>query len=341
MSPGKDSRAGLPPLYFREQGDRLQCLLCPHECLLAPGRKGICAVRGNSDGRPELPAQGYITAWAADPIEKKPLYHFHPGETVWSAGFNGCNLHCPFCQNHRISLSGTRLGEYVRPVDLVQAVADAGGRIIAYTYSEPTIHIEYLLESARLARSRGILNVLVTNGNLNDEPARQLLELMDGVNADLKSWNGEYYRKTLGGDLETVKNFITRARELSWVEVTTLVVPKDNDSEQELESIAGWLASLGPDIPLHLSAYHPSHRYDRPATSPELMYRLATLAREQLDYVYVGNIGAGNDTNCPGCGAVLIERQFYRTRSRIESGTCPECARSVPGRFPGQAGQST
>ena len=338
MSPGQDSRAGLSPLYFREQGDRLHCTLCPHKCRIPPGRTGRCGVRGNRSGVPDLPALGYITAWAADPVEKKPLYHFHPGETVWSAGFNGCNLHCPFCQNYRISLSGTVLGEYVPPADLVQSVLDAGGRIIAYTYSEPTVHIEYLLECARLARERGLLNVLVTNGNLNDAPARRLLERMDGVNADLKSWNADYYRRTLGGDLETVKNFITLARELSWVEVTTLVVPGDNDSEAEMESISGWLSSLGPEVPFHLSAYHPSHGYSRPPTAPERMHRLAARARENLDFVYIGNIGAENDTLCPGCGALLIERRYYRTRSRIESGTCPECSRPVPGRFPGRDG---
>jgi pyruvate formate lyase activating enzyme len=298
-------------------------------------------VRVNRQGRGELPFYGYVTALAEDPIEKKPLYHFRPGSTILSAGFAGCNLHCPFCQNWHISQAPETGGRFISPEDLIRRASSS----IAYTYSEPLVHIEYLLDCMREARKAGIANVLVTNGCIKAGPAAELLSLTDAANIDLKCFSPKTYREVLGGDLDTVLGFIRLAAGLGvHVELTTLVVPGLNDRREELDECVRFIAALmegagrGP-VPWHLSAYHPDWRWEAPPTPPELLTGTARRAREKLPYVYTGNLpGESNDSLCPQCGALLIRRRGFRTvyeklsmrkGGRGTQAYCGECGRAA------------
>jgi pyruvate formate lyase activating enzyme len=277
------------------------------------GQSGLCRVRTIRDGKPELPFYGFITALAMDPIEKKPLYHFRPGSRIMSAGFAGCNLRCPFCQNWHISQTTAVTGRYVSPKELIAAVQAENGTAIAYTYSEPLVHMEFLLECMKLARKAGIANVLVSNGCANAAPACAVLELCDAANIDLKCFSAQTYRTVLGGDLETVLAFIRLAHKKGvHLELTTLVVPGLNDTAAELDSCSDFIAGVSRDIPWHLSAYHPDYQWDAPPTDPSMLAETARRARQKLRYVYAGNVaGESNDTKCPGCGALLIRRRNY------------------------------
>jgi pyruvate formate lyase activating enzyme len=260
-----------------------------------------------------------------DPIEKKPLFHFRPGSMILSAGFSGCNLRCPFCQNWHISRSASAPGREMTPGDIVSAALHEDSPSIAYTYSEPLVHAEFLLDCMALARKHGIANVLVTNGCANGEAAREILSLTDAANIDLKCFSADTYAKILGGgenSFETVLEFIRLACSTGvHVEITTLVVPDLNDSDAELDACAGFVASLAPrEIPWHLSAYHPDYRWNAPPTDPAVLLKTAQRARarprtrDKLKYVYTGNIsGEENTTACPHCGAILVRRKGYKT----------------------------
>ena len=321
--------------YFSIGADgRLNCTLCPHRCRLADGSHGLCGVRRNDGGRLQLPYYGAVSALATDPVEKKPLYHFHPGEQILSVGFLGCSLRCPFCQNYRISHSTTAQTRYIGPGELVETARSSESFAIAYTYNEPTIHFEYVLEAAEAAHAAGIKNVLVTAGNLNEDPARELLRVMDGVNIDLKSLNAEYYRRTLRADLDAVLNCIRIAAEVTHLEVTTLLVPDVVSPEEQVDEIgrmATLLAALNPAIPYHISAYHPTPSYRTAPTSAALVHRCAETARTQLQYVYTGNLGEDSCTACPECGSVLVERRMPKVRigSLTPDGRCGGCGRAA------------
>ena len=318
--------------YEPAEGGRVRCGLCPHRCLIAAGRRGVCGVRENREGRLELPFYGRLSSIAADPIEKKPLYHYHPGEKILSVGFVGCSFHCPFCQNYRISQGASAPTEAWSPEQLVDLARREGSFGIAYTYSEPLIHLEYVLDTARLARSRGLKNVLVSNGFVNPEPAEELLAVMDAANIDLKGFQEGFYKDEIGGKLEEVKRFLTQARGRIALEVTTLVIPTKNDSAGEIESIARFLASLDPAIPLHLSAYYPQYRYTLPPTPPSTLRALAELARRHLQHVYLGNIGSEeSNTVCGSCANVLVRRRGYQVSMPGLSGSrCARCGAPSP-----------
>lgn len=270
-----------------------RCELCFHHCTLNEGQAGLCRARGNLGGRIVPLNYGRITALALDPIEKKPLRRFYPGSFVLSVGSFGCNLRCPFCQNAQISMAGEEspTGE-CPPEKLVrqaESLKERGNIGLAYTYNEPLIGYEFVRDCAALVHEAGMLNVLVTNGTIEDGPWRELLPLIDGVNIDLKGFTEEYYHR-LGGDLETVKHSIILAAGNCHVEVTTLIVPGENDSEGEMRSLSTWLASVNPEIPLHVSRFFPRyHMTGRPPTPVDKVYRLAQVAREKLRYVYTGN----------------------------------------------------
>lgn len=272
---------------------------------------------------------------AVDPIEKKPLYHFYPGSSILSVGFVGCSLRCPFCQNHGISQSTSSPTDHIEPEDLVSAALRERSFGIAYTYSEPLIHFEYVLACSKAARAAGLKNVLVTNGYLNPEPLAEILTFTDAANVDLKSFQAGVYQQELGGSLEEVKRFIAKAAGHIALEVTTLVVPGMNDSEGEIEQSARFLASLDPLIPYHLSCYHPRYRASAPPTDPASVVRLAEVARRHLKHVYVGNVGTEETvTFCAGCGNALIRRRGYATRvTGIAAGVCSRCGRDprIPG----------
>jgi pyruvate formate lyase activating enzyme len=301
--------------WHAAEGGTVVCELCPHACRLAEGRSGLCKVRRNEGGKLSLPYYGLLSALALDPIEKKPLHHFMPGSSVFSAGFIGCNLRCPFCQNWHISQEVPPELDAMTPEGLASSALRSGAPSIAYTYSEPCVHFEFVRDAMRASRSLGLRNVLVTNGCLNPEPARELLCLTDAVNVDLKAWSAEIYEKKLGGAKEAVLEFIRLAASLCLVEVTTLVVPGFSDDAEGMASIAEFLASISPEIPLHLSAYHPAWKCDEPPTSSDKLLELCSICQIKLDYVYLGNIiGPGADTICPNCKTKLIARQGYQTK---------------------------
>ncbi len=313
--------------------DKLKCSLCPHNCTIHKDHFGICSIRKNENMKLELPWYGILSAINIDPIEKKPLYHFYPGSKILSIGFYGCNFHCQFCQNYQISqrTTSTTSKESVMPEELVELAGKNGIDSIAYTYSEPVIHFEYIMECAELAHSNDIKNVLVTNGYLNPSPAGELLSLMDGVNVDLKSYTKTFYHK-IGGHIEPVKEFIRLASELTHLEVTTLVIPDENDSEEEIINIAGFLANLDINIPLHLSCYYPVFKYKTPPTSSESVLYLVKIAKEQLNFVYPGNIGLDEiNSFCNGCGNIIVSRKGYSvSTSGIVNGKCSKCGDIIP-----------
>ncbi len=274
------------------------CQVCMHHCALEPGQTGMCRARKNEGGKIICENYGRITSIALDPIEKKPLYEFHPGSMILSVGSYGCNLRCPFCQNHEISMTDGRSpeAEYISPIQLADLALTwkeqkkAGNIGVAYTYNEPLVGWEFVRDTARLVKEYGMQNVLVTNGTAAPAVLEELLPWIDAMNIDLKGFREEYYRK-LGGDFETVKAFIVRAVESCHVELTTLIVPGENDSLEDMEAQAKWISGLSPSIPLHITRFFPCYRMrDREATDVEQLYRLAGTAKRYLEKVYVGNV---------------------------------------------------
>ena len=271
-----------------------RCELCFHRCALEEGQTGLCRARINRGGTILPLNYGKVTSLALDPIEKKPLRRFHSGSMILSAGSFGCNLRCPFCQNHEISMAGEGEldTEELLPNDLAalaERLRPRGNIGVAYTYNEPLIGYEYVRDCAVAVRARGMVNVLVSNGTVEEAPWRELLPLIDAANIDLKGFTEGWYRR-LGGDLETVKRSIALAAEYCHVEVTTLLVPGENDSEAEIRALSRWLSAIDPGIPLHLSRFFPRYRMaDRPPTDVNAVYRLAEAARESLRWVYTGN----------------------------------------------------
>lgn len=270
------------------------CELCFHHCRLEEGQTGFCRARVCRSGAVVPLNYGKLTSLALDPVEKKPLRRFHPGSLILSVGSFGCNLRCPFCQNYEISMAGEAEIQTVEvsPAQLAGQAAelrDRGNIGVAYTYNEPLVSYEYVRDCAGLVREQGMVNVLVTNGTIEEGPWRALLPLINAANIDLKGFTPAWYRR-LGGDLETVKRSIALAAEQCHVEVTTLLVTGENDSAEEIRELAQWLASISPEIPLHLSRFFPRYQMtDRPPTPVEQVYRLAEAAREYLSHVYTGN----------------------------------------------------
>lgn len=280
----------------------IQCDVCFRKCILKPGQTGACHARINVDDTGVLPGSyGYVTGLALDPIEKKPLYHFHPGSLILSVGSFGCNLKCPFCQNVDISMADDRIrpdSRYLPPEELAQIslqYADRGNIGVAFTYNEPLICYEYVRDCARLIHAQGQLCAVVTNGCVSGTVADELEGLIDAMNIDLKSFSADYYRDVLKGDLETTRAFITRAAGYCHVELTTLIIPGENDSEEEISELSGWIAELeqktSEKIPLHITRFFPRSRYShRQPTPVEDVLRLTEVARRNLEYVYPGNI---------------------------------------------------
>ncbi len=274
---------------------KIQCLLCPHYCVLSEGSSGICKARSNKDSIMAIPFYGRISAIAIDPVEKKPLRHFLPGSYTYSVGFWHCNMHCPFCQNWEIAhpdyLSLGKgfdpKGIRLEPQQLIEKALDSGCPSISFTYSEPSLHVEYLIDAMELARKKGLKTILVTNGCLNDEPARRLLELCDATNVDLKTDSAEIYRKILGGDLETVKNFIRVAASLCHLEVTSLLVPGILDKPEQIDAIARFLASVSKAIPLHITSYYPAYRWHEPSLTRSQTEAVAKPAFGLLDTIHL------------------------------------------------------
>jgi len=265
------------------------CRLCPHGCLIKEGKLGLCKARRNKGGALYAESYGQISSLAMDPIEKKPLKHFYPGRYILSVGSYGCNLTCPFCQNSSISQKKPQT-RFVAPEELVDmAKAEPDNLGIAFTYNEPFIGIEYLLDTAPLIRRAGLKTVLVTNGTVNSEPLNAILPYVDAMNIDVKGFTPEFYKK-LGGDLETVKRTVKRCAEVCHIEATTLIIPGENDSLTEMEALSEWLSLISPDIPLHITRFFPCYRMtDKAPTSIPLLHELAEVAKRKLKHVHVGN----------------------------------------------------
>lgn len=312
---------------------RCRCLLCPHRCRLKPGQQGLCRVRINEGGVIELLNYGEVSSLALDPIEKKPLYHFYPGRHILSAGSWGCNFSCPFCQNYSIA-HGQPETQHIEPPAMLALTRQASSKDsvgLAFTYNEPLIWYEYVMDTARLLREHDLRVVLVTNGYINPEPLKELLPLVDAANVDLKSFNAAFYRRLCKSGLEGVKESIAMMAGRIHLELTTLIIPGENDTEEEMDRLSSWVADLDRSIPLHLSAYYPAYKMINPPTPAATMHRMQEVARRHLNFVYAGNLPAEhNDTNCLNCGQLLVERRGYRTRlPGIQGSKCANCGQEL------------
>jgi pyruvate formate lyase activating enzyme len=314
------------------------CLLCPHSCLLKPGERGICNVRENKDGKLIAKTYGMAVGLGIDPIEKKPLYHFFPGRKILSIGTPGCNLSCSFCQNSDISQVGTESfnnGGYYMPEELLRLAINTKDNIgIAFTYNEPCVFFEYMLDTAMLFKANNLKTVMVSNGYINPEPLQELLPYIDGFNIDLKSFSDKFYRSVTGSSLlpvlETIKMIQKNGNHL---ELTYLLIPRLNDSKSEFREMLRWIkGSIGKDTVLHLSRYFPRHKSNIPATPVKLMKEFYSLAKDYLNYLYLGNVSgvAGQETRCKVCNELCISRDNYNISSFLTSkGECPGCQNKI------------
>jgi pyruvate formate lyase activating enzyme len=274
------------------ENGKIHCLLCPHSCRLAEGQPGLCKARYSKNQTLTIPYYGLVSSMAIDPIEKKPLRHYLPGSHTFSVGFWHCTMRCPFCQNWEIahpSAEGgfSHGGHRLEPAALIDRALESGCPSISFTYSEPCLHVEYLIDSMELARKRGLKTILVTNGCINQEPAQRLLELCDAANVDLKSDSAIVYKEKLGGDLKIVQQFIQTAAGLCHLEITSLLVPGILDKPGQIEAIARFIASVSARIPLHITAYHPAFRWQEPSLSRKLAEAVAQPAFGLLEYVHL------------------------------------------------------
>ena len=328
---------------------RIQCDLCPRFCKLREGQRGMCFVRARENDAIVLTTYGRSSGFCIDPVEKKPLNHFLPGSAVLSFGTAGCNLACDFCQNWDISKSREveTLSENASPDAIARAAAETGCRAVAFTYNDPVIFMEYAIEVAKACHERGIATIAVTAGEICEAPRREFYQYMDAANVDLKAFTQDFYWKICKGDLDTVLNtLVYLKRETSvWFEITTLLIPGKNDSDDELKAMSEWIMKeLGPDVPLHFSAFHPDYRMlDVPPTPPETLKRARAIARNAgIHHVYVGNIHdeEGSSTYCSGCGEKLIGRDWYvMTKWNLDAkGSCRKCGAVLPGRLEGKPG---
>jgi pyruvate formate lyase activating enzyme len=327
--------------YEKLEGKKVRCHLCAHECLIGDGRRGICGVRENRDGVLFSLVYGKLISEAVDPIEKKPLFHFLPGTKTFSIATVGCNFTCLHCQNYSISQlpgDGREIaGEMVSSERVVALARQTGCQSIAYTYTEPTIFLEYAMDTAKLASLEGLKNVFVTNGYITPEALRAMRPYLDGANIDLKAFSDEFYRTVCGARLQPVLDSIRLYKELGiWIEVTTLVIPNHNDSEEEISKIARFLADIDPHLPWHVTQFYPTHRLrDQPRTPLKTLEKARQIGiKAGLKYVYQGNVpgGGGENTYCPGCGKPVIERfGFMIERYDLVSGRCPTCGEPISG----------
>jgi pyruvate formate lyase activating enzyme len=330
--------------WHRLPDGRTRCDVCPRACQLQEGQRGLCFVRACQEGAIVLTTWGRSSGFCVDPIEKKPLAHFLPGTPVLSFGTAGCNLACRFCQNWDISKSREldTLQDEASPGRIASAARALGCRSVAFTYNDPVIFLEYAIDVAKACHAVGVRTVAVTAGYVCPEPRRELFAHVDAANVDLKAFSEDFYRRTCSGHLEPVLDTLRYLRRETgvWLEITTLLIPGENDSDAELEAASAWVArELGPEVPWHFTAFHPDYRMlDRPATPPETLSRARRIARSHgLRYVYTGNVRdpEGGSTWCHACGALLVGRDGYRlTAWALEAGgRCRACGAPCPGVF--------
>ena len=331
-------------LYSKLSENRVRCDLCAHLCRLRPGQTGICGVRQNREGILYTQVADLVVATHVDPIEKKPFYHIYPGSKSYSLAAPGCNFRCRHCQNHEISqmprAEKILAGRRVKAAELVREALATGSRSLAYTYTEPTVYFELMTETAALAKDKGLLNLMVSNGYLSAAARRRLRPLIQGANIDLKAWSNSFYRRICGASgmtpvLETISDFVAHG---IWVEVTTLLIPGYNDNESELKDLARFLVSVSPSIPWHVTGFFPTYRLTGvPPTPLETLKKARDIGLAAgLHYVFEGNrpgVG-GENSNCHHCGEVLIERYGFKViKNKIVGKRCPVCQTEVAGIF--------
>ncbi|MDJ0862600.1 MAG: AmmeMemoRadiSam system radical SAM enzyme [Gammaproteobacteria bacterium] len=335
----------VPARYWHHLDDgRIQCDVCPRFCKLREGQRGLCFVRARIADQLVLTSYGRSSGFCIDPIEKKPLNHFLPGTPVLSFGTAGCNLACKFCQNWDMSKSREMdtLMDEASPRTLAEAARQLGCRSVAYTYNDPTIFLEYAIDTAKACKDKGVQSVAVTAGYMCAEPAREFYRHMDAANVDLKAFTEVFYRDVCGGHLQPVLDLLIYLKQETevWFEITTLLIPGANDSEAELNELTGWVVDqLGPDVPVHFTAFHPDWKMqDRPATPPATLTRARSIALSNgIRYAYVGNVHdkRGDSTYCHNCGELLIGRDWYVLSdwNLTEDGRCRFCGTPCAGRF--------
>ena len=349
MERSADPISGVPARWWhklageRNEG-RIQCDLCPRDCKLHEGQRGACFVRAMQGGEMLLTTYGRSSGFCIDPIEKKPLNNFFPGSSVLSFGTAGCNLACKFCQNWDISKSRNmdRLMDDATPQTIALAAQKHGAKSVAFTYNDPVIFAEYAMDTADACHALGVKTVAVTAGYMHPGAAREFYSKMDAANVDLKAFTDEFYVKLCGAKLQPVLDILALIHHETdcWLEITTLLIPGMNDGDEELKALSAWVAKeLGPDVPLHFSAFHPDWKMrDIPPTPPATLARARRIAMDAgLRYVYTGNVHdkAGDETLCPGCDKAVIQRDWYRILGYAldDSGHCRHCATAVAGRF--------
>jgi len=327
-------------LWEKMDGNRVHCYLCAHHCRIEDGSFGFCGMRKNEGGALYTYAYGEVIASHVDPIEKKPLYHFLPGTFAYSIATIGCNFRCPFCQNWNISQVSARDGGLegyeLKPQEVIREAEKAGCRSISYTYTEPTIFFEYAYDTAKLAHEKGLKNTFVTNGYMTKKAIDEIKPYLDAANVDLKFFKEESYRDVCKATLQPVLDSIKYMKEIGiWVEVTTLVIPGSNDSDEELDKIARFIAKTGTDIPWHVTRFHPDYQVtDKEATPADTIKRAIRIGRKnRLKYVYPGNVMLGGSTACPGCGAHLVERAGFVAEftGNFSGGKCTKCGAAIEG----------
>ena len=340
-----------PTAYWhRVEDGRIQCDVCPRDCKLHEGQRGLCFVRMRQGDEMVLTTYGRSSGFCIDPIEKKPLNHFYPGSSVLSFGTAGCNLACKFCQNSDISKTRDmdRLMDRASPEAIAATAAQHGCRSVAFTYNDPVIFLEYAIDVADTCHARNIKTVAVSAGYMHDRARRDFYSKIDAANIDLKGFTDDFYFRLTGAHLQPVLDTLLYLKHETdvWLEVTTLLIPGKNDSDEELTALSQWVAGeLGHDVPLHFSGFHPAHRMlDTPPTPPETLQRARRIAMQAgLDYVYLGNVhdAAGDTTFCPRCHEPVIERDWYQIKRHAlaQGGFCPGCGAVIAGRFDGGVGK--
>jgi pyruvate formate lyase activating enzyme len=319
--------------WTSESDGDITCHLCPHTCRIADGKSGRCRARSNRKGVLYADTYGRTVTVNVDPIEKKPLYHFLPASDILSIGHNSCNLSCRFCQNASISQETVNTSPI--PTDKIPGLCRRySAKSVAFTYTEPVTGLEWVIDVAKVLKDEGIRTVLVTNGYVNPEPLQEAIPFIDAMNIDLKAFTEDFYKSVCGATLQPVLETIRLAVEHCHVELTTLLVTGENDSEAEIRALVDFVADLNPDIPLHFSRYFPQYRMPNPPTPPETLSMARDIARNRMRYVYIGNISipGGADTVCPQCGNLLVTRSGYSTRIvGLKASTCARCGMSIPG----------
>lgn len=320
--------------------DRIKCLLCPHGCSIKKGNFGFCGVRYNNGDKITIDDYPLISALSNDPIEKKPLYHFYPGENIFSIGGYGCNLKCPYCQNFSISQKfnpSRDNGILLSPLQVVKKAKENNSNMIAFTYSEPIVIFEYVLEMAKIAKENKLSTVMVSNGMINVDPLKELAKYIDAWNIDLKTFNENCFKKFHKGYLKTVKETIAYVASNSHLEITTLAVTGINDNEKDYSDIINFISEINNDIPFHISRYYPSYKYNQEPSSIRFLNQMCDLASKKLNYVYSGNYKSPlnyENTYCPKCQSLLIKRNGYFTEIiSLQKGLCRNCGYEIYGKF--------